>query len=382
MNVADLPAQVVPASAQTEDLLSAVRAIAQGPLAARAQAIDEGDYPIDLIQQLARMGAMSAHIDQPGRPGNYVATILAIAEVGKVCGATAFLMWQQAVSALYLYRSSNPAMNGERLQRHLRGEVIGATGMSNPLKAFAGIEKILLRATAVDGGYLVTGTLPWVSNLAPAHSLGAVAVVQRVDGTESHEIMFMLPCSAPGVTLKTCPKFSGMEGTSTFSVQCKDVFIGADDLLGDPCKPYLVGIRGAFMLLQCGMAVGITQGAIDSMWAVEDQLGHVNQFLDDRPDQLQAELDELVGTVARLCETPYDPSDAFYLDVLNARLAGAELCMRAANSALMHHGARGYLMQSSVQRRVREAQFVGIVTPAIKHLRKQVAALCADTLPA
>lgn len=381
MNAADLPADVS-AAAQTEDLLSAVRAIAQGPLAARAQAIDEGDYPLDLIQQLARMGAMSAHIDQPGRPGNYVTAILAMAEVGKVCGATSFLMWQQAVSALYLHGSSNPAMNGERLQRHLRGEVIGATGMSNPMKGFAGIEKILLKATPVDGGYLVNGTLPWVSNLAPAHSLGTVAVVEGANGAAGHEIMFMLPCSAPGVTLKTCPKFSGMEGTGTFSVQCKDVFIGADDLLGDPCKPYLLGIRGAFLLLQCGIAAGIIQGAIDSMWAVEDQLGHVNQFLDDRPDQLQAELDDLVATVARLCETPYDPSDAFYLDVLNARLAGGELCMRAANSALMHQGARGYLMQSSVQRRVREAQFVGIVTPAIKHLRKQAAALCADTLPA
>jgi hypothetical protein len=376
MNPADMPANIS-AAARTEDLLAAVRTLARGPLAGRAQAIDEGAYPLDLLQQLAQMGAMSAHIDQPGQPGNYVTAILAMAEVGKVCGASSFLMWQQAVSALYLYGSDNPAMNGERLQRHLRGEIRGATGMSNPMKGFAGIEKLLLKATPVDGGYRVSGTLPWVSNLAPDHSLGTVAAV---DG--GAEIMFMLPCDAPGVTLKHCPKFSGMEGTATFAVQCKDVFIGPNELLADPCLPYLKRIRGAFLLLQCGIAAGIIQGAIDSMWAVEDQLGHVNQFLDDRPDQLQAELDDLIGTVARLCETPYDPSDAFYLDVVNARLAGGELCLRAANAALMHQGARGYLMCSDVQRRVREAQFVGIVTPAIKHLRKQAADLCADTLPA
>ena len=374
MNPADLPPEL---AAQPADLIDAVRAIAQGPLAARAQAIDEGAYPIDLIQQLAKMGAMSAHIDQPGQPGNYVTAILAMAEVGKVCGASSFLMWQQAVSALYLFGSENPAMNGERLQRHLAGEIIGATGMSNPMKGFAGIEKILLKATPVDGGYLINGTLPWVSNLAPEHSLGTVATVEGAP-----EIMFMLPCNAPGVTLKHCPKFSGMEGTATFAVQCKDVFIGASEMLANPCLPYLKRIRGAFLLLQCGIAAGIIQGAIDSMWKVEDQLGHVNQFLDDRPDQLQAELDDLVGTVVRLCETPYDPSDAFYLDVVNARLAGGELSLRAANAALMHQGARGYLMCSDVQRRVREAQFVAIVTPAIKHLRKQAADLCAETLPA
>jgi len=376
MNPTDLPADVS-AAAQTEDLLAAVRAVAQGPLATRAQAIDEGAYPIDLMRELAKMGAMSAHIDQPGRPGNYVTAILAMAEVGKVCGASSFLMWQQAVSALYLFGSDNPAMNGERLQRHLAGEIMGATGMSNPMKGFAGIEKLLLKATPVEGGYRVSGTLPWVSNLAPEHSLGTVAAVEG-----GGEIMFMLPCNAPGVTLKHCPKFSGMEGTATFAVQCKDVFIGSREMLADPCLPYLKRIRGAFLLLQCGIAAGIIQGAIDSMWRVEDQLGHVNQFLDDRPDQLQAELDDLVGTVARLCETPYDPSDAFFLDVVNARLAGGELCLRAANAALMHQGARGYLMASDVQRRVREAQFVAIVTPAIKHLRKQAADLCAEIQPA
>jgi hypothetical protein len=37
--------------------------------------------------------------------------------------------------------------------------------------------------------------------------------------------MFMLRCNAPGVTLKACPEFSGMEGTGTYSVHCKDLFV-------------------------------------------------------------------------------------------------------------------------------------------------------------
>jgi hypothetical protein len=48
----------------------------------------------------------------------------------------------------------------------------------------------------------------------------------------------------------------------------------------------------------------------------------------------------------------------------------------------MHQGARGYLMNSDVQRRVREAQCVAIVTPAIKHLRKEIASLSAEDMPA
>ena len=378
MNPTDLPADIVQATT-TEDLLNAVRTLAQGPLAVRAQAIDEGAYPEDLLTQLAAMGAMGAHIDRPGKPGNYMATIAAMAEAGKVCGATAFMMWCQSVCALYMDASGNPALKGERLSAHLAGAGLGGTGLSNPMKSFAQIESFLLKATPTDGGYLVNGTLPWVSNLAGNHYFGAIA---SVVGANGQEVMFILKCDAPGVTLKSCPKFSGMEGTGTYAVQCKDLFIGADDIVADPARPFIRNIRAAFVMLQCGIAAGIIQGAIDSMWAVEDQLGHVNQFLDDRPDQLQAELDDLLARVTELAKTPYDSSNEFFIDVLNARIDGGELCMRAANSALMHQGARGYLMQSDVQRRVREAQFVAIVTPAIKHLRKEVAALCAEDMPA
>ncbi|MBX6393573.1 MAG: acyl-CoA dehydrogenase, partial [Burkholderiales bacterium] len=58
--------------------------------------------------------------------------------------------------------------------------------------------------------------------------------------------------------------------------------------------------------------------------------------------------------------------------VLKARARASELTLRAANSAVLHAGARGYLMRHPAQRRLREAVFVAIVTPALKHLRKEI----------
>lgn len=384
MNAKDptLPASPEAVSA-TDSLLAAVRAIAQGPLAQRAQSIDqEGKYPLDLLQQLAATGAMSAHLDSAGTPGDYKATIAAMAEVGKVCGATAFMMWCQSVCALYLASSNNPALTGAVLERHRQGLGMGGTGLSNPMKSFAQIESLLLKAVPLpNGGYSVSGTLPWVSHLAGNHYFGAIASVMDGDQSSGREVMFMLRCDAPGVTLKACPKFSAMEGTGTYSVQCRDLVVLPADIVADPARPHIRQIRAAFVMLQCGIAAGIVQGAIDSIWAVEAQLGHVNQFLDDRPDVLQGELDDLVAHVMTLAETPYDTSDEFFMNVLTTRMQGAELCLRASQSALMHQGARGYLMNSDVQRRVREAQFVAIVTPAIKHLRKEVAHLAAEAQP-
>lgn len=381
MNPNDLPRDV---TLETPDgLLAAVRGVARGPLANVVESIDRtGYYPGAELRQLAALGAMSAHLDAPVGRGDFGLTIRAMAEVSRVCGATGFMMWCQAVCGLYLQASGNPALTAAPLLDLASGRALGGTAMSNPMKSYAQIETLLLKATPVPGGYRVNGALPWVSNLGPDHACGALAGVVDEQGNVVREVMFLLRCNAPGVELRDCPSFSAMEGTGTWALRLTDHFIGTDDIIADPAKPFIARIRGAFVMLQCGMAVGVTQGAIDSMWAVEDQLGHVNQFLEDRPEALQAELDALTARVMKLAETPFDASVEFFIDVLDARAHGAELSLRAAQSALLHQGARGYLMSSDVQRRVRESHFVAIVTPAIKHLRKEIARLSAEVLPA
>ena len=378
MEVLERPATDVTLSGA--ELVAAVRALAEGPLAELAGDIDRrGIYPKSILQRLGELGALKAHMAEPGRPADYGLAIQAMTEVSRVCGATGFMVWCHEVCGVYMEQSGNPALMGEALEKHGRGETLGATGMSNPMKTFAGIETLLLHARKVEGGFVVNGTLPWVSNLGPDHYFGAVA---DVEGTTSNELMFIVRCDAPGVELRNCPSFSAMEGTNTWAVRLTDYFVGARDIVADPVRPFIGRIRAAFILLQTGMGLGVAQGAIDSMWNVERQLGHVNEYLDDRPDDLQAELDELTARIMRLAKTPYASDKEFLIDVLDTRAHASELALRAAQSALLHQGARGYLMTSDVQRRVRESHFVAIVTPAIKHLRKEIARLSADELPA
>ena len=363
-------------------MLARVRSIASGPLAIDAERIDrQGHYPLDILRSLGEAGALAAHLDRHG--ADFVGAIRAISEVGRVCGATAFMMWCHDVCGLYLEQSGNPALLA-RVDAHARGATMGGTGMSNPMKAFARIESMLLKARPVDGGYRVSGTLPWVSHIARDHYLGAVAAVVDEAGvadTAQHEVMFILDCDAPGVELKPCPAFSAMEGTSTWSVRLTDVMIGGDALVADPVRPLIGRIRGAFVLLQTGMGLGVAQGSIDSMWQVEDQLGHVNEYLDERPFALQAELDDLTARIETLAATPYACDDDDLIDVLDVRAHASELALRAAQSALLHQGARGYLMSAAPQRRVRESHFVAIVTPALKHLRKEMARVMTPVTP-
>ncbi|MCJ2132384.1 acyl-CoA dehydrogenase family protein [Methylobacterium sp. E-045] len=384
LRLADAPIAVVPrvtpaASDWTDEtVLAGTTAIADGPLSAAAAQIDHGAYPLDIMGGLGGAGALGVHLDRHGtRVGLSIAAMQA---ASRACGATGFLMWCQNVCGLYLERSGNPALTGAILDDHAGGRTFGGTALSNPMKAFAGIEPILLRARRVPGGYRVNGMLPWVSHIGPGQYCGAIAGVVGAGDTISHEIMFLLRCDR--AELRPCPQFSGMEGTSTWGLRLDEYFVGQDELIADPARPFIGRIRAAFILLQCGMGLGVAEGSLDSMIAVEETLGHVNQFLDDRPGQIAAELAELRARILTLAESPYDGSNDYLIDVLDARAQTSELALRASQSALLHQGARGYLMSAAPQRRIREAHFVAIVTPAIKHLRWEMARLSREILPA
>lgn len=332
-------------------------------------AIDRGHYPVAEMGQLAKLGAFSAHLSAQG--SRFGDAILATAKISETCGTTGFLSWCHQVCALYLDQSDNHALKSEILNRHALGESFGGTALSNPMKTFANIESMILRAQRVDGGYVVSGTLPWISHIAPNQYCGAIASVEH-GGRVEKDIFFLLSFDEArkgSWQLNPCPTFSGMEGSSTWQIALNDYFVPDDSLIADPAKPFIERVRGAFVLMQLGIGAGIIQGAIHDITAVEAQLGHVNQFLEDQAGALQIKLDALVERTLTLAKTPFETHKDFFLEVLDTRIQGAELSLQATQASLLHQGAKGYLMSANPQRRIREAHFVAIVTPAIKHLR-------------
>ena len=109
------------------------------------------------------------------------------------------------------------------------------------------------------------------------------------------------------------------------------------------------------------------------MQRTKGQLGHVNKYLDVQPEGLAEQLAAMEAEVARLAATPFETDPAYWRAVVEARLAAGEASVAAAHAAMLHCGARGYVANATAQRRLREAYFVAIVTPATKQLRKMLA---------
>jgi alkylation response protein AidB-like acyl-CoA dehydrogenase len=298
--------------------------------------------------------------------------IRAMAEIAASCMSTAFCMWCQDACGWYLENTVNTDLRSRLQPGIAQARLLGGTGLSNPVKALSGIEKFKLRTERVDGGYIATGILPWVSNLGEGHWFGTV-LEDAAD--PAHRIMAMLRCGAPGVTIKQSARFIALEGTGTYSILLRKAFIPDSDILADPLGGMVKRVKPGFILLQTGMGLGVIQACITLMHEANRPLGHTNRYLPRQAAYFEERLASLNDEIVRLAATPMDGSRDYVRAVLTARLRCSELSLEASQAALLHYGARAYLEGSPVNRRLRESYFVAIITPSIKHLRQEIEAL-------
>jgi len=142
--------------------------------------------------------------------------------------------------------------------------------------------------------------------------------------------------------------------------------------------PFVRKIRAGFILLQAGMAIGISRDCISIMEKTKSSLGHVNRFLPmQQPEDFAQALGAIEAEVRELAAQPFETSESYWRRVVQVRLDAGDATMAAAHATMLHTGARGYLKSNRAQRRMREAYFVGIVTPATKQLRKMLSEMDA-----
>ena len=358
-----------------EELLASTQEIVDQELKPLTVKIDlEGYYPEAILRKLGTVGVFRQHLPaaRADEEHDMGAAVQAMATVSHECLSTGFAVWCQDTCGWYLQNAENAAVRDIWLPKLASGEVLGGTGMSNTMKAFAGIEPLRLSGKRVDGGYVVNGSLPWVSNLGANHVFGTLFALE---GTNNRSVMALVDCAAEGFSLRQSAHFTALEGTRTFACIFEDVYIPDEMIIDHDGATFLRRARAGIVLLQFGMGVGNIQSCIDMSREVEPLLGHVNCYLEDRPDELQEELDDAVEAALALAEDPLETSDEFFREILQLRLTAGELAIRASQSAMLHTGAKGYLRTAPAQRKLRESYFIAIVTPAIKHLRKELSAM-------
>ncbi|HEY9780286.1 MAG TPA: acyl-CoA dehydrogenase family protein [Leptolyngbyaceae cyanobacterium] len=344
-------------------------------LAPKVEDIDlKGEYPRDFMHQVGAIGGFKQAVSPEfGGAGNGLrAAIQVIEAISQECLCTGFMSWCQIACTWYMQNSANDYLKQNILPQVATGKILGGTGLSNPMKHFAQIEKIALAAERQPGGYVLNGMLPWVSNVGAGHYFGVAARI----ADESEYLMAIVSDELEGLTLRQNAHFIALEGSNTFSCVFRDVFVPDELILAAPCEEYVKRIRPGFILTQVGMGLGLVASCIEIMERANQRLGHINCYLDDRAEDLATDLSLARSKTFALADEISDRTEPLELHlqkkVIQARIVASELSLRAANAAMLHVGARGYLHGCKAERKLREAYFVAIVTPALKQLKKML----------
>ncbi|AFZ29643.1 acyl-CoA dehydrogenase domain protein [Gloeocapsa sp. PCC 7428] len=358
----------------TEAIVQELQKLISLELQPKVKDIDEkGEYPRTFLQKLGEIGGFKQTVPMQFGGTGYQGLkfpVQMIEAISQECLNTGFITWCQFACTWYLQNSENEYLLNNVLPKVANAQILAGTGLSNPMKHFAGIEKIALVAQRQAGGYLLNGTLPWVSNIGSGHYFAIAA--QLADSDDY--LMAIVNDGLLGLTLRCNTHFIALEGSNTYSCIFKDVFIPDELILAAPCSEYVERIKAGFVLTQVGMGLGLVASCIELMKEANKRLEHVNCFLDDCVEALENELETLrLHTYILATEISNHQrirDNKFFKEVVQARATASELALRAAQSAMLHLGAKAYLEGSTVSRKLREAYFVAIVTPALKHLRK------------
>jgi alkylation response protein AidB-like acyl-CoA dehydrogenase len=199
-----------------------------------------------------------------------------------------------------------------------------ASGSRRSTVAFAGLlPEPLLRATSVDGGWLVEGTAPWVSGW------GLADVIHVAARTPEDEVVWLLvDAPSPGMTAERL-RLLAVNASATVTLRFEGVRVGADRE---------------------------TSRFPWSEWPARDAMG------------LRTNGSLALGVAARCCRligfSALDEElvarrgalDAAAVgDLPAARAAAAQFALRAASALVVHEGSRAVLRGSTAERLVREA---------------------------
>ncbi|MDE5603674.1 MAG: acyl-CoA dehydrogenase [Helicobacter sp.] len=333
--------------------------------------IHKGFYPKETLQKLGENGF---YTDMENHYSLHT-SIQTIMEVSKVCGNTGFCLWCQKILIWYLKHSSH--ISRSFYYKAINGEILGGTGLSNPIKSFANIESIKLKAQKVEGGFILNGVLPYVSNIDWGHYFGIIA---SIDSAKSQDfIMGLVVCNENfNIKLKEKLNFCALEGSSTKSVVLKDYFLEESMILSNPASALLPKIMPGFVLLQAGIGLGLISSALEMIESQQEAKGNINNYLPF--NNLQKEYKKLLNLCQLLSHTPYGnhkiPANITQLDknffacVLNLKADIANLALESAKICMLTYGTKGYLESSKAHKLLLESYFIAMVTPSTKHIAK------------
>ena len=261
-----LPADLRPPV--TSEWVATARALADGPLAAHAAAVDRDErYPEEGLAALAAAGlcGMSVPRAYGGLELDPVSAMAVVEELARGCPSTGALMLTYGGSVLSILEYGT----GAQKRQWLPGVAAGRLGLSFALtEPQAGSDAAAIASTAeraADGSWRLNGTKCWIGNAARADVIVAAVKTDPAAGA-SGITSFLVPRDTPGVAIGAPYSKLGVRGTVHSDVAFTDARLPAEALLGTIGGGFAQMMHSLdfLRLLTASHAVGIGQAALEA----------------------------------------------------------------------------------------------------------------------
>lgn len=344
-----------------------LRAFAHEKLAPHARSIDEQrTFRREMVADLAAAGVLGGPLPQEHGGSGWTPLQLAIAheELGAVCGnARGFCAVQTGLVSQCIARYGSDAQKQRWLAPLVRGEAIGCFALTEPE---AGSDVAGLRTVArpqPGGGWSVDGQKWWITNGGIADVMILFATVDPALGRNGLTA-FLVETARSGLDRKPMPGVElGHRGSDHATLTFAGFPVAADEVLGPVGRGFGVamgGLAGGRLSVAAG-AVGIHRAALAA--AVEFTTGRRQfgqalasfQMVQERLADMLTSLHASRGLVHR-CALRRAAGTETHADLAMAKLHATEAAAKAADEAVMLHGARGYSSAFPVERLWRDVQ--------------------------
>jgi len=299
-----------------------------------------------------------------GAPGNVDGKLPQMADVitliSGVCMSTGFSVWAHRMAIEYLHTAATP-FSIAAAKPLFTGTTLGVTGMASAFKDAAGCGSLDLTATPVEGGYLLSGSLRWASNL---YDDSLMITAARTEAGE--KLIVALPLNTPGVALGDHFELLAMGSTASSYLKLQDAFISSEQVLSTDFNEFLNIVRPTFLVLQSAMCIGLTKTTV-----AQSRLGltGVNSVFSAEVDEVEQKLFSAQSTLASAAAAVGGSQPPSKKELLTLRLTAAEISSDSADLEIRTAGGKGYASRTPASRRYREAAFIPVQSPSEAQLR-------------
>ncbi|AKE90827.1 MULTISPECIES: acyl-CoA dehydrogenase family protein [Rhodococcus] len=362
-----MPVERLLPTPEAYDLIELTRDVADKVLAPRVVEHERTEtFPEGVFPALGAAGLLSLPYPEEFGGGNqpYEVYLQVLEELGARWAAVAVAVSVHGLSCFALATHGTDEQKNKWLPDMLGGDTIGAYSLSEP-QAGSDAAALACRATAVDGGYRISGSKAWITNGGKADFYTLFA--RTSDAGSKGISCFLVPAGTEGLSFGKPEEKMGLHAIPTTTAHYDDAFVPGERRIGAEGQ----GLPIAFSALDSGrlgiaaVAVGLAQAALDEATAYAKERKAFGKKIIDHQG---------LGFVLADMAAAVDSARATYIDAARrkdaglpysrqasvAKLVATDAAMKVTTDAVQVLGGYGYTRDFPVERFMRDAKITQI----------------------